>query len=530
MKEYRVSLKKPNKRFAISKTDRKERIIELLKNVWRVRYWFKSKFGNEITIINGDQMPLHRNENATQKTLSFKGETTYVKENYMLSRERVTVFTQVSTDPAKPLPHPEFVFKGKGTRTKLNHPPGIKSHWAPKGSYRLDTMLSTIANLPNRHNLFSQSNYALYILDDYSVHITDEVKKALLAKGYILVVIGGGITGDVQCNDTHVHHKLKKTYREIEAAKMMKMLEENPNKIPSPSRDDIMSMLASAWSSLDLDVNEALKQNFITTPFDGSEDYKVSESLYSLVFPEMNDFRKQLLSKPPPKTLKDLIATITPPKGVRRKSTTPDDGVPPDEGIELLDCEDSELKDDEPAEKEEIEEFNTDDEEIEFRIENSEKVDDRETVKDVLNSLVDQVVTNVLRNPFLRSNELDADIKKDVMFLDRIMDTIKTSSTSTIFTPHVLRLKQACTNARISLRKRISSKHKKNENEIDISNKPAPSESNADETLNERSNETPNETANETRETVWNETNDIDYDEDFERPSIFDVLSLYRDA
>jgi len=42
-------------------------------------------------------------------------------------------------------------------------------------------------------------------LDDYSLHITDEVKKALLAKGYILVVIGGGITGDVQCNDTHIH-------------------------------------------------------------------------------------------------------------------------------------------------------------------------------------------------------------------------------------------------------------------------------------------------------------------------------------
>ena len=45
--------------------------------------------------------------------------------------------------------------------------------------------------------MFSQSNYALYILDDYSVHITDEVKRALLAKGYILVVIGGGIKGDI---------------------------------------------------------------------------------------------------------------------------------------------------------------------------------------------------------------------------------------------------------------------------------------------------------------------------------------------
>jgi len=109
------------------------------------------------------------------------------------------------------------------------------------------------------------------ILDDYSVHITNEVKKALLAKGHILVVIGGGITGDVRCNYTHIHHKLKKVYREIEAKKMIEMLRENPNKIPSPTRDDVMIMLASAWNSLDLDVNEALKQNFITTPlFDGT--------------------------------------------------------------------------------------------------------------------------------------------------------------------------------------------------------------------------------------------------------------------
>mmetsp|Transcript_6581 Transcript_6581/g.9511 ORF Transcript_6581/g.9511 Transcript_6581/m.9511 type:complete len:197 (+) Transcript_6581:266-856(+) len=194
------------------KTDRKDCIIELLKNVWCVHYWFKSKFGKEITIINSDQIPLHRNKNSSQKTLSFTGETTDVKESYMLSQERVTVFTQGFTDPARPLPDPEFVFKGKGTTTKLNHSPGIKSHWSPKGSYCLDTMLSTIENLPNRYNMISESNFALYILDDYSVHITDRVRKALLAKGYILVVIGGCITGDVQCNDTHIHHKLKKAY------------------------------------------------------------------------------------------------------------------------------------------------------------------------------------------------------------------------------------------------------------------------------------------------------------------------------
>ena len=54
MKEYGVSLRKPNKRFAISRAERKIRITELLKNVWRVRYWFRSKFGRKIPIINGD--------------------------------------------------------------------------------------------------------------------------------------------------------------------------------------------------------------------------------------------------------------------------------------------------------------------------------------------------------------------------------------------------------------------------------------------------------------------------------------------
>ena len=40
-----------------------------------------------------------------------------------------------------------------------------------------------------------------------------EVREAFLKRGYILVVIGGGITGDCQINDTHYHHALKAKYR-----------------------------------------------------------------------------------------------------------------------------------------------------------------------------------------------------------------------------------------------------------------------------------------------------------------------------
>ena len=90
----------------------------------------------------------------------------------------------------------------------MNPPKGMNVQFAVKGSYRLENMLEMVKQLKNRHNLFSQKDYALYILDDYSVHLLPELRASLLKKGYVLVVIGGGITGDVQVNDTHqiLHH------------------------------------------------------------------------------------------------------------------------------------------------------------------------------------------------------------------------------------------------------------------------------------------------------------------------------------
>ena len=32
-----------------------------------------------------------------------------------------------------------------------------------------------------------------------------EIKEALLKRGYVLVIIGGGVTGDIQINDTDLH-------------------------------------------------------------------------------------------------------------------------------------------------------------------------------------------------------------------------------------------------------------------------------------------------------------------------------------
>ena len=57
-------------------------------------------------IVMSDQIPLNRNESSNEKTLNFKGapQTTYVKENHSLSRERIMVMTSSA-------PNLEFVFK-----------------------------------------------------------------------------------------------------------------------------------------------------------------------------------------------------------------------------------------------------------------------------------------------------------------------------------------------------------------------------------------------------------------------------------
>ena len=79
----RVSLWKPNKRYSIKKEDLAERLQDYLKNVWSIRRYFIEKCGVDPPVINGDRMPLHRNESSCQKTVNFKGEETFVKENHM---------------------------------------------------------------------------------------------------------------------------------------------------------------------------------------------------------------------------------------------------------------------------------------------------------------------------------------------------------------------------------------------------------------------------------------------------------------
>lgn len=67
MKEYNVSLRKPNKGHALRKEDRVVRLQDYLKNIWMIRKDFVDTYSIDPRILNGDQMPLQRNESASQR-------------------------------------------------------------------------------------------------------------------------------------------------------------------------------------------------------------------------------------------------------------------------------------------------------------------------------------------------------------------------------------------------------------------------------------------------------------------------------
>ena len=57
-------------------------------------------------------------------------------------------------------------------------------------------------------NPFTHQNYAIYVLDDYSVHNQLQVKRALS------LGMGGVVIGDLQVNDTDLNGPLKREYCE----------------------------------------------------------------------------------------------------------------------------------------------------------------------------------------------------------------------------------------------------------------------------------------------------------------------------
>ena len=145
--------------------------------------------------MKGDQMPLHGNESCSQKTMACTDIDTFVKENTSLSHGHVRYpLTQQilchwsSSSKARELESSCILHHESMPISQTLAPIGSTS-WPPLATWNVGP--------------FFQRETAIYLLDNYSVHVTPEIQMALYNRGHIAIFFGGGITSDLQGNDTH---------------------------------------------------------------------------------------------------------------------------------------------------------------------------------------------------------------------------------------------------------------------------------------------------------------------------------------
>ena len=267
-----------------------------------------------------------------------------------------------------------------------------------------------------------------------------EVRKALFQRGYILVIMGCGITGFIQSNDTHLHRKLKASYRDLEMELMMEKLQADEKNVPSPTREEMINMAVKASRKVDVSFTQVFKELFVTNKLDGPEDYLVSDKLFALIGNEMKEFRKKLMESPSPDKIQKVIKSIIPPKGIRRKT-------------ELLDfsIEDAttSIEQDEPEVSEAEEESDVDDDQPE------ETSTQEEKAAPEVQAAETSVAVNRSQITFLVRISNDDNINKDARFLDAIKKAFDEYETSTVFKPQTTKMKLAFVDARRSLKRRI---------------------------------------------------------------------------
>ena len=76
---------------------------------------------------------------------------------------------------------------------------------------------------------------------------------------------------------------------------MLKMLEVDKSRIHSPNQENMIKMLMSERDAIITDFSQVFKKPFVNNKLDGSEDYLVSDKLFSITGSKINDFRDTLI-------------------------------------------------------------------------------------------------------------------------------------------------------------------------------------------------------------------------------------------
>ena len=225
-------------------------------------------------------------------TLDFKGAREIsLKEVHSQTRARFTANTLCTSDRLRAAkgPHLEILFKGgdgvlRASEDYIRTEPVVASCGFPlsvatsdTGSYRLEHLLSYLEKSLVR-GPGDDGRWRILMCDAYAPHFNEAIAKLAWQHRYVVIMVGGGATGVVQVNDTHLHGPLSKEYISLEMAEAFAKLQADPDGCPGRSREQCIRDLVILWrrAGLHLRASEGFKQNMLTNALTGSEDHVAS--------------------------------------------------------------------------------------------------------------------------------------------------------------------------------------------------------------------------------------------------------------
>lgn len=286
-----VVFRKPNVRYKTSMEMMRARLRAMWLNVIRVRALAKALIDNDLAgrIYGIDEKPIHFNEGGSKgvRTLELQGAPEVrLKQNHQATRERVSLMTLVTSNPAeatRPAELPlEILFKAQSQKRtrRLKAPKDLKVSlaWASKGSYRLEHILAYLRRwLPEwTPERAAAQDYRILLLDVAKSHCDPEVTSFAWSRGYITLYHYGCTTGVAQVNDTDLHGDFERLYIDQESAFFIAQQNLDPGNI-NRRPQDVVDDACAVWAALDhTKACRGHKTVGLANALDGSEDGLIS--------------------------------------------------------------------------------------------------------------------------------------------------------------------------------------------------------------------------------------------------------------
>jgi hypothetical protein len=303
--EYGLSMRKANRKYKVPRRVMEERCEITWLNMVKIRYYILLVFGYDPPCENFDQSPFYSNEQGSLNmgTLAVAGGLVPLIENHSDTRSRwtanLTTFSSKERLTADGPPYAEFAFKG-GSDIQLRLRKFVEKRGFGKwltvrttssASYKEEDILDFLAtHLPKNSN---NPQWRIIIADDFSAHKTQRVFDLCFSRGYILIVLGGGITPVLQTCDTDLNQAVKREYIQRETEVLIQQMQDGIT-VPSCTPEDCIEMMADVLQNMDLHyaAAEGYKKTGLTVALDGSEDHMIVRE--ASVFFRERDMRRKI--------------------------------------------------------------------------------------------------------------------------------------------------------------------------------------------------------------------------------------------